>query len=307
LLLKFAIQEFKDDREYKNLSARTIESYLMTLLEFQDYAAKQEVLNAEDATASVIKSYLIHCQKERNNNPTTRNSKLHSLKIFFNFLEGEELITAKQNPTKKIGYVKEEIKIEVFTDQHINQMLSYLRRIRERERSYNAYRDYTIIITLLGTGMRLGEMCNLKWDDVGFKYQTITVWGKKREQSSIPLTEKLVKELAEYRMYCEQTFEQLSDYVFVSKRSNDRLSEQSVKCMFKRLKKVMNFKDVRLSAHTFRHTFAHRMIMSGCDVLTLQKLLRHNQLSMTQRYVALWGTALHELNNRHNPLNSLNI
>jgi integrase/recombinase XerD len=71
LLLKFAIQEFKDDREYKNLSPRTIASYLMTLKEFQSYCAEQEIVSVEDVTQSVIKSYLIYCQKERGNNPTT--------------------------------------------------------------------------------------------------------------------------------------------------------------------------------------------------------------------------------------------
>lgn len=307
MLLKFAIQEFKDDREYKNLSSKTINAYLLTLREFQEFTAKQEVLNAEEVTQSIIKSYLVYCQKERNNNPTTRNTKLHTLKIFFNYLEGEEYITSKQNPTKRIGYIKEEIMIEVFTDQHINQMLNYLRRIKQREHSYAAYRNYVIIVTLLGTGLRLGELCNLKWEDINFQYLTITVWGKKREQSSVPMTEKLAKELAEYRIFCEQHFKQLSHSVFVGQYTNERLTEQAVKCVFKRLSKVMNFTNCRLSAHTFRHTFAHRMIMAGCDVLTLQKLLRHNQLAMTQRYVALWGTALKEQNDKFNPLNNLNI
>lgn len=307
LLLKFGIKSFEDDRNYKNLSPKTIAAYLLTLNEFHEFCVKQEILNAEEVTSAVIKSYLMYCQKERDNNPTTRNSKLHTLKIFFNYLEAEEIITSKKNPTKRMAYVKEEIKIEVFSDQQIKQMLGYLRRVREQERTFNAYRDYTIIVTMLGTGIRLGELCNLKWDDVSFKFQTITVWGKKREQSSIPLTDKLVKELAEYRMYCEQNFSELSEYVFTDKRKNGRLSEEAVKSIFKRLKKIMNFTSTRLSAHTLRHTFAHRMVMSGCDVFTLQKMLRHSQLSMTQRYLALWGTALAEQNNRYNPLNNMDI
>jgi hypothetical protein len=44
LLLKFAIQEFKDDREYKNLSPKTIGSYLMTLREFQTYCTEHEMV-----------------------------------------------------------------------------------------------------------------------------------------------------------------------------------------------------------------------------------------------------------------------
>ncbi|GGA11941.1 tyrosine recombinase XerC [Paenibacillus marchantiophytorum] len=307
MLIKFAIQEFKDDREYKNLSPRTIESYLMTLKEFQTYCGEQEVVSIEDVSQSIIKSYLIYCQKERGNNPTTRNSKLHSIKIFFNHLEEIEVIESKKNPIKKMFYVKEDIQIEAFNDYHINQMLNYYRRIKQRERTFHAYRDYTIIITLLGTGVRLGELINLKWNDVDFKSGTITVYGKKREQSSIPLADKLIRELAEYQVFCKQHFKELSEYVFVSDRKNGKLAVDAVKSIFMRLKKAMAFKDVRLSCHTFRHTFAHRMLMNGCDIFTLQKMLRHSQLNITQRYLSIWGTALREQNQKFNPLNNLDI
>ncbi|MCU5063561.1 site-specific integrase [Bacillus cereus] len=60
-------------------------------------------------------------------------------------------------------------------------------------------------------------------------------------------------------MFCEREFDTLSGHVFVNK-DNRPLTPNAVKCIFKRLKMVMNFKDVRLSAHTFRHTFAHRML-----------------------------------------------
>lgn len=83
MLLKFAIKDFQDDREYKNLSARIIESYIMTLEEFQTYCSTNEIIiDAGDVTHSLIKNYLLYCQNERKNNATTRNSKLHILKIF---------------------------------------------------------------------------------------------------------------------------------------------------------------------------------------------------------------------------------
>ncbi|MFY0546343.1 tyrosine-type recombinase/integrase [Brevibacillus sp. H7] len=306
MLLKFAIKDFKDDREYKNLSPKTIESYVSALNEFQAFCANQETVDVNDVTPSTVKSYLLYCQKERNNNVTTRNSKLHILKIFFNYLEEIEVITQKQNPSKKIAYGKEDIKIEVFQDNHIRKMLGYYQRIKQREKSFYAYRDYTMIVFLLGTGVRLGEMVNLTWNEVDVKNGTITVFGKKRQQCSIPITDKLIKELCEYRIFCEQLFKYVPDNVFTDNEGN-KLTENSVKCVFKRLKVVMNFQDVRLSAHTFRHTFAHRMLMHGCDIFTLQKMLRHSNISMTQRYLAIWGTALKEQNDKYNPLNHLDI
>ena len=306
MLLKFAIKDFKDDREYKNLSAKTITSYLYTLNEFQEWCAKQEMIDVNDISSGTIKSYLLYCQKERNNNPTSRNHKLHNLKIFFNYLQDEEVISEKRNPISKLEYVKEDVKIEVFNDNHIKQMLSYYRRLKTRDKSFNAYRDHTIILVLLGSGMRLGELCNLKWSDIDLKNGLMLVYGKQRKYSSIPMADKLIKELCEYKIFCEREFNELSEHVFVS-RDNKKLSPNAIKCVFKRLKDIMNFSDVRLSAHTFRHTFAHRFLMNGGDVFTLQKMLRHSNLKMTEKYLDIWGTELKEQNEKFNPLNNLDL
>lgn len=306
MLLKFAVQEFLDDREYKNLSKNTIETYRIFLKDFQSFCVSQSIINLHEITSGTIKSYLLMCQKEQGNNATTRNTKLRTLKTFFNYLEQNEVIATGKNPTKKMAYAKEEIKIEVFTDAHISQMLGYLRRVKKRERTFHAYRNYVMIIFLLGSGCRLGETVNLRWNDVDMVNGVITVWGKKREVSSIPITEKLIKELAEYRLYCEKYFGKVGDFVFVTDE-NKQLSPNSVKCMFKKLKKVFDFKDVRLSCHTFRHTFAHRMCMNGCDVFTLQRMLRHTEIEMTSRYISMWGTALKEQNDKYNPLNHLEV
>lgn len=307
MLLKFSLNEFQSDREYRNISARTITSYMAVLNEFFDYCIKNEIINLEDCSASLVKSYLIHCSKERNNNPTTVNSKLHVLKIFFNYFESElEIFTPKTNPTKKIMFAKEDIQIEVFTDAQIKQMLLYYQKLKHRDKSLYSYRDYFLIIFLLGSACRLGETVNLRWSDVDLHNQVITVTGKKRMASSIPMTDRLKQEFLEYRLFNEQYFKEIPEYVFTD-RDGKQLTDNAVKCIFKHLKQAMNFKSVRLSCHTFRHTAAHRMLMAGADVGTIQKILRHSNVSMTLRYFSLWGTALKEQNEKFNALNTLGI
>ncbi|MFI2857550.1 tyrosine-type recombinase/integrase [Paenibacillus sp. JSM ZJ436] len=306
MLLKFALSEFKSDREYRNVSDRTLAAYMAELDKFHQFCVQNEIINVEDCTASLVKQYLL-AAKERGNNPTTVNSKLHILKIFFNFFESEmEVFTPKTNPTKRIIFAKEEIKIEVFTDAQIKQMLRYYQSIKYRDKSLYAYRDYFLIIFLLGSACRLGETINLRWSDMDFVNQVITVTGKKRIASSIPMTDKLKREFIEYRMFIEKYFSDMPEYVFTD-RNGKQLTDNALKMVFKHLKAIMNFKNVRLSAHTFRHTVAHRMIMAGCDIGTVQKLLRHSNVTMTLKYFALWGTALAEQNEKFNPLNSLDL
>ena len=63
----------------------------------------------------------------------------------------------KNNPAKKVKMQKDDVKIDVFSDEQIRQMLNIYRRIKRSEKSYVAYRDNMIIVTILGTGIRRGK------------------------------------------------------------------------------------------------------------------------------------------------------
>ncbi|MFD1676817.1 tyrosine-type recombinase/integrase [Alicyclobacillus fodiniaquatilis] len=223
-----------DDRQLKNASPHTILGYQRTLGEFHQFCVNNEVVDSGDVTHSLIKRYFLHCQSERGNNAVTLNHKLINIRAFFNYAEAElELYNEKSNPIRKMSRFKTDVKIDVFTDHHIRQMLLYYRRLKQRDKTFYAYRDPTIIVLLLGTGIKVGELANLRWKDIDFDHDTITVFGKKRSM--------------------------------------------------------------------------HRCLMAGMDVFTHQRLLRHSDLSMTQRYLAIWGTALKEQNDKYNPLNGISL
>lgn len=96
-------------------------------------------------------------------------------------------------------------------------MLNSYRRIKQREKSYFTCRDYMVIVTILGTGIRRGEIINLRWLDVDFINHSISVFGKNRRKETIPITEKL--ELPAYQTFCKQHWGEVSEFVFV-KRDN---------------------------------------------------------------------------------------
>lgn len=65
--------------------------------------------------------------------------------------------------------------------------------------------------------MRIGEVANLKWNDVDLVSHSLTLFGKSRKQQGIPIIEKLSKELNSFRIFCEREFESLLEYVFVTR------------------------------------------------------------------------------------------
>lgn len=303
MLLKFAFQDFIEDRKFKNTTSVNIQNYKTLLGGFIEYCIEQGAINVEDVTSGHVRSFLVECQ-EKGKGPGTINTKLQKIKAFFNYMEEESMVS--HHPAKKIKRVKEDVKINVFTDEQVHQMLSYYRNLRRREQSYFAYRGYMMIILMLGTGLRRNEIVNLKWNDIDFANESLIVFGKNRRQDTLFITEKLSKELSAYYLFCERHFGKVSEYVFV-KRDNKQLTNNAIMLMFQNLQQKMNFKDVRVSPHTFRHTFCHRLAMSGMSAFAIQRMMRHENIAVTMRYVAMWGNDLKEQNEKFNPLNKIDI
>lgn len=308
MLMRFAIQSFLDDRELKNAQPVTIRGYKAVLDEFNKYLAEQEIFDTSGVNKAVVKSYFVMCMKERGNNPSTLNHKLTAVRAFFNYLQRDlDIYDEKSNPIRDMHRFKTDVRIDVFTDQHIRQILRYFMSIKYKDKTIYAYRDVAMVWFMLGTGARVQELVRLRWQDISFDYMTISLLGKNRTAMTIPMTEKLASEMVEYRTFVNHWFKgEMPEYVFVTNQGTP-ISDNGIKLVFKRAKTILNFSDVRLSAHTFRHTFAHRCLMSGMDIYTLQKMMRHSDLTMMQRYLALWGTALKELNDKHNPLNTMDL
>jgi integrase/recombinase XerD len=303
LLLKFAFQDFIDDRKFKNTTKVNIQNYKVLLGEFVDYCHKNEVLNVEEIESNHVKKYLVFCQN-KGNSAGTINTKLQRIRAFLNYMVEESMV--KENVAKKVKRQKEDVKINVFSDEQIRQMLGYYRGLRRREKSYFAYRGYMLILTFIGTGLRRTEIINLKWSDVDLENLTMSVYGKRRKKEIVFLTEKLAKEISAYYLFCKRHFEKVSDYVFVN-RDNTQMTQNSIMLVFQNLQRKMNFPDVRVSPHTFRHTFCHRLAMSGMSAFAIQKMMRHENISVTMRYVAMWGNELKEQNDKYNPLNNMDI
>ncbi|MHC0552131.1 tyrosine-type recombinase/integrase [Salinicoccus sp. CNSTN-B1] len=303
MLLKFAIQDFIDDRRYNNSSAANIRNIHYNLNAFYDYCVENDIVNLEEIKHEHVKDYL-NRRRKLGDKPNTLNTRLLRIRSLFNYCVESEYI--RKSPASKVKRIIDDDKVTVFTDEQIEQMLAYYRRLKQRDKRLYASRDYMLIVFLLGTGFRRTETCNLKWSDVDLEKKSIKVFGKNRTLQHVVISDVLAKELASYYLFLKRYFDKEVEYVFPN-RYGEQLTTNAIHLIFKALSKKMNFKDVRVSCHTFRHTYCNRLVTAGANPFVVMRFMRHKNITVTNRYVNIWSEELREMNNEYNPLNRLNI
>lgn len=194
--------------------------------------------------------------------PATTNRALACLKCMFN--RAIEWGKASTNPVSKVKLFRENNKrLRYLEKEEIAKLLA---------RCNNHLKP--IVIVALNTGMRKGEILNLKWHDIDFRrgiiYLLNTKNGEKRE---IPLNEQAKTALIRVRKHPD------SPYIFCN--TEGKPYGDIKKTFLTTLKKtgIINFR-----FHDLRHTFASHLVMSGVDLNTVRELMGHKSLEMTLRY-----------------------
>lgn len=151
-----------------------------------------------------------------------------------------------------------------------------------------------LFILAFNTGMRLGELTNLKWENVDLKYETIIVKNdtsfstKSRKDRIIPMNRK-VSELFKKKAYSRQ----LSVYVF-TKSGGIKFNNDYITKNFKKVVRRAKLND-KIHFHTLRHSFASRLVQKGASIYIVKELLGHSDVSTTQIYSHLEQSNLKEV------------
>lgn len=141
-----------------------------------------------------------------------------------------------------------------------------------------------VVAVALNTGLRKSEILQLRWRDVDFREKRITVLKtKNNELRVIPMNETVARELAGIGRHPE------SEFVFCNRRGEPY---GNVRKSFDRALKAAGIEDFRF--HDLRHTFASHLVMSGCNIRTVQQLMGHKDIKMTMRYSHLSKAFLQE-------------
>ncbi len=138
-----------------------------------------------------------------------------------------------------------------------------------------------VVIIALNTGLRRGEIFNLKWLDLDFPRSMILIQESKSGKKRLVPMNETVRTLLSGRP-------RFRDYVFPSPVTGGRLD--NIKRSFTRAMKEAGIIDLHF--HDLRHTAATRMADSGADAFTLMKILGHSDIRMTARYTHATDSAI---------------
>ena len=169
--------------------------------------------------------------------------------------------------------------VQPFTQEQIEAILTAAKQTSHPKR------DTAICLFLLDTGLRVSELCSITFGQLDLLTKTALVEGKGQKKRSIYFGRQTSKALWSYLREEERDPAQplfLSDGGI---HAGEGLTRNGITLMMRRLAKVANIPTVRLSPHTFRHTFAIEFLRNGGNQFTLMALLGHTDVKMTQRYV----------------------
>jgi integrase/recombinase XerD len=186
---------------------------------------------------------------------------------------------------------------EVLSIEEIDQLISSI------DRSTNeGERNYVILETLYGCGLRVSELLNLKCSDLFFKEGFIKVFGKGDKERFIPLNDYLIKCMKHYMDLVRPHFpikNESSDLFFVNRRGA-QLSRAMIFTIVKQLAQKLGLKKT-VSPHTFRHSFATHLLENGADLRAIQQMLGHQSITTTEIYVHLDKKHLTTVLNKYHP------
>jgi integrase/recombinase XerD len=256
------IDEFSKWQKEQGKADGTVKTYVGVLEKFQSWLTTKNIA-LDQISKNDVQLYIDYLE-EQQRNAGTIEKYLAAISVFSRFLGRSQIVLDIQRKEK----IKESEIPESLKESEEKQLLM------EVESDGNL-RNIAIVYTLLYTGIRISELCELNLDDIKItdKNRTLLVKNKKGEiERVIPLSKEVSKHLKNYIDSLDTNREAL----FVSS-VNKRISTRAVQYMLQKY-------DVH--PHKLRHTFCQKLINKGIDIHTVAKLAGHRDVNVTKRYAS---------------------
>lgn len=256
----------------------TIASYTGDIQGFIQWLKEKKLPFDGKLTRLSITSYRKHLQ-EANYRINTINKKVNSLHSFNHFLMAagycQEMVVHPKRDKIKVANGSE-AEVVVFSEDEVERLLFFL-----ENQEQVALRDKTLVYILLYAGLRVGELVNLKIQDLDLLTMSLKVVGKGGKYREVPLKPEVAEIIKAYMESDRKDSPYAkSSYLLVTQRSG-KMDTDTVNKVLKKLGKSLN---MTIFPHKFRHTFCTRLLKKGVDLTTVAKLAGHANIQTTASY-----------------------
>jgi len=265
------VTAYLHDKYIKNLSSRTIDHAGAVILAFMHFLSREGstilALTRSDFSAFVEK------EQDRGLKPVSIICHLRVIYAFIAYLVDQEVI-AKEIMKPKIRIQEPDALPKAIPQEDIERILDAIASVRDR----------ALIMLLLRTGMRIGELLGVKLGDIILHDQKILLYvgAKNYEGREVYYSADAEQALKQWLRIRDKT----RRYLFYG-RSDKPLSYVSAWNAMRKALERAGLLDMGYSPHSLRHTFATEMINAGMRVEVLQQILGHQDIEMTLRYARL--------------------
>jgi len=245
-------QEFSMYLVLKGYSPITVKNYLYIINEFL------QQFDLPDAQS--IQKFFLTKRISKN----TRATQTLILRSFAKFLKKQLKIDFETPDPPKTSKT-----LPVFlTKEEVWRLLNVVKKNK---------RDFTIIAFLIYTGVRVGELTNIKMDDINLDDNYVRVKGKGDKERFVPISSELSTIVKEYLGSHKD-----NTYLFESNRRK-KFSPLTIQLMVKKYARKADIQK-KITPHKLRHTFATLALESGISPVTIGELLGHSSLNTTMKY-----------------------
>jgi site-specific recombinase XerD len=256
-------QRLIEDMQVRNYSPRTVEAYVAAVAKLaRHFQRSPDQLSNED-----VRAFQVHLLAQK-----TSWSQFNQIVSGLRFFFGTSL--ARAGVVEMLPYGKKPKRLPtVLSMEEVGQLLEAARPGRERVLMQTAY----------ACGLRISELLSLQVTDIDSARMVVNVrQGKGGKDRQVPLSSRLLGELRTW--WCGP---RTKPWLFPGMTEASRQRPMNVTSVQRMCKQVVTRAKLRKSAsmHTLRHSYATHLLEAGVDVVTLQKLLGHNSLSTTARYL----------------------
>jgi integrase/recombinase XerD len=281
-------------RSEQGLSENTIVSYrydIAKYIKFLSREGKADVVGADDRR---IEDFLFS-MRDGEVAPTTIARAISSLKAFYQYLMSEGRVSI--DPTANVDGPKFLRRLpQVLSPEEVFAILESPDLSKPL-----GLRDRAMLEFMYATGARVSEILNVRIADLDIEEALVRILGKGSKERIVPVGEVAITFV---RKYLEEVRPRLtaatrSERLFLSVHG-DKMSRSALWKMVKRYTVRANL-EKRVTPHTFRHSFATHLLEGGADLVVVQELLGHADISTTQIYTHVDREYLREVHRTCHP------